>query len=129
MELFMLDTILFVLNAPPVIRTEEFISNETKRLMENQSFRNDLFLLGLKKLVIDGYAEQTKKGYNITIDGRVFLKDGGYLTKSHIQKLDETRAVQYFFQNRKILFLTYAVAFGSLLSGLYYLIEICKWLF
>lgn len=80
----------------------------------------------IKKLEKDGFAIRDyindpvdASPYWSTLDGRVFIKNGGYVEKTKYDKIIN--------RNRRIR--TFALAWGTALAGLYGLFEILKWVF
>ena len=131
-------------------RTFTTIRNDT---IENSDFLKDIdnFILksALLKLVKDGYVLQytentidrifnksvTNHYYDISFEGLFFIKNGGYENEYHKNQKAEIESAelkkrQFLLEEKhssiqgQIVFLTFLVALGTLIAGLYYILEI-----
>lgn len=73
-----------------------------------------------KKLTNEGYIEKLPSGITIiTLDGLLFISNGGYT-----QKIKDIKAERF----RQTL-ATWMTAIGTALAGIYGLVEMAKWLY
>lgn len=97
----------------------------TNLLRENNTLSDSDRYLILQKFVIDGYAtiDDTSIRYNITFLGKMFLRNGGYVTESKRNNRI----------NLRTKYVDYALIFGgvgAVLSALYLLgSALLKWAF
>ena len=73
----------------------------------------------IDKLQRDGLLKSMVEGYKITFDGRIFHEMGGYTEK--VRKESTSTSLQSWQ--------TWAIAVGTILGGLYGLVEILKYIF
>jgi hypothetical protein len=101
-------------------------------------FLSDLeVLVVVEKLIKDGYAQGTRQAFALTFDGRFIHETGGYNQKDYDTKrnhmyqnnleseirLNSKRQVNL---QHTVAILTTFVAAGTIISGIYYLLEILK---
>ena len=110
---------------------------------------NFIFKSALLKLVKDGYVieysetitdrifggEKTNYSYDISFEGIFFIKNGGYeneYRKNQKEQIEysELKKKQYLLEEKQvsnqfqIVVLTWIIALGTLIAGLYYVLEI-----
>lgn len=103
--------------------SKEYIWNlyvkKTPELKINRQLYDEI----LQKLVEDGYIRETKVGenqptYHLTVQGYLF--DGYINSQMETQKLQQS-AISL---SRRTFWMTVAIAFGTLVAAIYYLLEI-----
>lgn len=138
MELKILDALLTYLKDTNH-NTFQFIKSDVKNKSAFLKEIDDKTLYSaLLKLVKDDYVYEdfqkigTLNGnlYNISFEGLSFISEGGYVSRkernqSQDKKLNDIAILQSF-QQRWILRLTWIIGLGTLVAGVYYLIEILK---
>lgn len=128
------------------------IRNET---IEKSEFLKDIgnstLHSALLKLVKDGYVNQdsenttdqifntprTNHYYKISFEGLVFIKNGGYQNQndeiqrkqnelSDLKSQQSAHSISLVRLNRWLVILTWVIAIGTFVAGIYYMIEILK---
>ena len=140
--LFQLDTVLmFLYKGAGIIHTIKHVTKDVSKEIDVDG--NDVFLI-LKQLEADNYIDEYSisdpddnrltpkeiKGYSINFNGKLFLKQGGYKLQainnvaenSRLKKLE----IDQVANQKKMTFLTIAIAVGTLVAAVYYIIEICN---
>ena len=149
MEEKILDEILKYLlntkfNSFDEIRNDANEKSDFLKEIDNLTFKS-----ALKKLEKDGYVyivsenkiskifnnNITEYFYSISFEGVIFLKYGGYvyqqvenqIEKIQLEKLQNNavhQANEQLSLHRQVVFLTWAIALGTLIAGIYYILEI-----
>ena len=112
----------------PILKTIELISKYFKEL-NTAEFIIESGLI-LEQLADDGNIKKEGDLYSITFKGKYFSKNGGYTQKninnaSESIRLDNLEHRQKRYEQTQTLLLT-LVSVGTLISAVYYLIEIGK---
>lgn len=128
MELYILDTILYVSKHPLSFKNKDEIISKVKSLSEGKSFSDEIFTLAFEKLENDGYIKKEGEVYGITMDGLLFEKTSGYESQMKESGIDGNRQYAEHVLEKRIYHLTCWVAIGTSVAGLYYIIEIGKWI-
>ncbi len=135
-----LDIILNVLNRRPQKISLTNLSNEIRKEYDNKPLNGqDLFFA---KLIRDGYAESLKEEeydeatyyvetfwvtyYNITIDGQIFILEGGYSQKFEEQNTLKEIQTEGRVLAKRLFWLNVILAVGTSVAAVYYLKEIFR---
>lgn len=138
MELEILDALLKYLKDTKH-NTFTSIANDAKKESEFLKGIEDKTLhYALLKLVKDNYVNQdfqkigTLNGnlYEISFEGLSFISEGGYVLREKRNRLQDKKLndieITQSLQQKWILRLTWVIGIGTLVAGVYYLIEILK---
>jgi len=146
-ELKILDELLKTLSISNSVKWFEIINETLDRCDFLTNVDHFTFQVALLKLVKDDYVIETNKDidnpkkthYNISFEGLFFIKIGGYgqerlevqIKEDAYELLNAEQKIyasSLLLLNRRLVFLTWIIAFGTSLAAIYYLLEILAFL-
>jgi len=142
-ELKILDELLTTLLVSNSVKHDKIINETIYRCQYLENVEQYTFQMALLKLSKDDYVmltninvnEPIKSDFRISFEGIVFNKNGGYekQNKKNLQmetEVSEIEKRQSALESKntslqyQLVVLTYLIAFGTLLSSIYYLLEV-----